>query len=184
MKKFDLKFNLKCCTFFIFICLALWLAILQGKKSQGESSAATKLSEFNRDPQNYNLKLFIIDAGQNKIAEFLAAVADSEDKKMYGLMNLDKLAQNHAMLFTFTKSQIVTMWMKNTRIPLDMIFIDENNLILSIKTNAKPDSTDLISSGQKINKVLEINAGLVKNLQIKVGQKVKFFKNENLPAAK
>jgi uncharacterized membrane protein (UPF0127 family) len=65
------------------------------------------------------------------------------------------------------------MWMKNTRIALDMVFIDKNNQIATIVTNTEPYSLDIISSEKEVKKVLEINAGLVKKFGIKVGQKIK-----------
>jgi uncharacterized membrane protein (UPF0127 family) len=79
------------------------------------------------------------------------------------------------MFFPFYKSQVIVMWMKNTQIPLDMIFIDKHDRIVTIKTHAVPCSLDLISSEKEAKKVLEINAGLVERLGIKVGQKVKIL---------
>ncbi len=87
-------------------------------------------------------------------------------------MNLDYLPINHGMIFDFKKEQIATMWMKNTRIPLDMIFIDKDHHIVNIET-AKPYSLDLISSKAEVVKVLEINAGLAKKFGIKPQDKVK-----------
>jgi len=99
--------------------------------------------------------------------------AITNKEKQYGLMNLEHLAAQNGMLFIFQDSKIIKMWMKNTLIPLDMIFIDENNRIIDIKANNKPLSLKIISSAKKANKVLEINAGLAKKLQIKVGDKIK-----------
>jgi uncharacterized membrane protein (UPF0127 family) len=62
--------------------------------------------------------------------------------------------------------------MKNTLIPLDIIFIDSDNKIVNIHQNAIPMSEKLISSQKKIVKVLEINAGLVKKYKIKIGDKI------------
>jgi uncharacterized membrane protein (UPF0127 family) len=134
---------------------------------------AKELGGFNRDPQNYNVKLQIID-GDKQVAGFLVAVADTNHKRMYGLMNLSKLEANHGMLFEFADNEVVAMWMKNTKIPLDMIFIDENNKIVSIKEDAVPHSLDIISSQEKIDKALEINAGLVKKFGIKIGQQINY----------
>ncbi len=167
-KKIDLKFDLKRFTFFIFVGLAVIFIILQAPQNVDYKG----IVEFNRDLQNYNVKLQILDGKEKKIAEFFVAVADTEYKKIYGLMNLSKLPQDYGMLFPFSKSQMITMWMKNTQIPLDMIFIDKNHLIVTIRTHAVPYSLDLISSEKEVKKVLEINAGLVEKLGIKVGQKV------------
>ncbi len=169
MKKNAKNFNLKRLTFTIFTCLIVILIILQAPKNID----AKEILEFNRDPQNYNVKLTIIDSDKKEIAEFLVAVAKTDESRMFGLMNLDELPKNFGMIFSFKPNQVAVMWMKNTRIPLDMIFIDENNIIANIKTGATPYSLDLISSEVKVEKVLEINAGLVEELGIKIGQKIK-----------
>lgn len=128
--------------------------------------------KFNEDPENYNAKLQIIDEKNNDVAEFDIAIADSNKKRLQGLMHLDVLPQKHGMIFLFENSQVIAMWMKNTLIPLDMIFIDENNIIVNIKTNTTPHSLDIISSVKEVSKVLEINAGLVDTFGIKVGHRI------------
>jgi uncharacterized membrane protein (UPF0127 family) len=127
--------------------------------------------QFNRDLKNYNVKLQIF-AGEHKTAEFSVAIANNDATREYGLMNLSKLNQKRGMLFIFDDSLIIKMWMKNTLIPLDMIFIDENNVIVNIKENAEPLSLAIISSQKMVRKVLEINGGLSKKLGIKNGQKI------------
>jgi uncharacterized membrane protein (UPF0127 family) len=127
--------------------------------------------EFNQDKKNYNLKLEILDKNK-KVAEFFVAVADTDKKRLYGLMNLKNFPRNNGMLFVFDKAAILNMWMKNTNISLDMIFIDENNKIINIAENTTPFSLDVISSQLPCIKVLEINGGLSKILKIKVGQRV------------
>jgi len=157
MKKIVRKFDLKRFTFTFFICVGVISLILQTP----QNIDAKEIVEFNRDWKNYNAKLQIIDLDDKLVSEFLVAIAESEEQKTYGLMNLDELPQNFGMIFPFKKSQVIMMWMKNTRISLDMIFIDESNRIASIKTNALPYSLDIISSEVKVKKVLEINSGLV-----------------------
>ncbi len=126
---------------------------------------------FNRDPKNYNLKIQILDEDK-KVADFIVAVADKKENQIYGLMNLEKMPNNQGMLFIFDDSEIVNMWMRNTMIPLDMIFIDENDIIVNIAQNTQPYSLDLISSNKPVDKVLEINSGLSQKLGIKIGQKI------------
>ena len=65
------------------------------------------------------------------------------------------------------------MWMKNTKIPLDMIFIDKNNKIISISKEAVPESLEVISSEFKVMKVLEINGGLCDKFGIAVGDYIR-----------
>jgi hypothetical protein len=120
--------------------------------------------------------LQIFNQDSKQVAEFTIAIADDDHKKMYGLMNLKHLPENNGMIFTFDKTQVVTMWMKNTLIPLDMLFIDDANIIVNIKTDATPKSLEVISSEKPVKKVVEINGGLSKKLGIEIGQKIKVAK--------
>ena len=131
------------------------------------------IADFNNNPKNYNVKLQIFEQ-QKPIAQFFVALAADANTRNYGLMNLKHLNSKHGMLFLFERQEIVYMWMKNTLIPLDMIFIDANGNIVNIRQNAVPLSLDVISSGQIIDKVLEINSGLCKKLGIKIGQKINY----------
>jgi uncharacterized membrane protein (UPF0127 family) len=168
MKKLNFKFCSKRSTFAILFCLIVTLIILRTPKNLD----AKEVLEFNRDLQNYNVKLQILDQNNHEVTKFFVAIADDDYKKMYGLMNLGTLPKEYGMLFPFFRSQVLTMWMKNTHIPLDMIFIDSKNIITTIKTNAEPKSLEIISSEKPVKKVLEINGGLSEKLGIKVGQKI------------
>ena len=169
-----MKFNLKRFTFFIVIAAALVFAAFKLPKTSLEF-AENQGSNFNSNFKNYNRILDIFAANGNKVASFKVALADSDEKKLYGLMNLNHLPQDHGMVFSFYPSQMVTMWMKNTNIPLDMIFIDADNEIATIKTDTVPQSLDLISSEREVIMAFEINAGLSKKLGLEVGQKVVIF---------
>jgi uncharacterized membrane protein (UPF0127 family) len=76
------------------------------------------------------------------------------------------------MLFDFQREQQVGFWMKNTLIPLDMIFIDGRGRIVSIAQNAKPMSEDVIMSGGQVRAVLEVVGGTVRRLGIAPGDRV------------
>ncbi|MBU6141231.1 MAG: DUF192 domain-containing protein [Proteobacteria bacterium] len=166
-----MKIDKKRLTFFVVSCMIIFLIELQANGKLGLDA----VEGFNRDLKNYNAKLQIFDRDSKKIASFKIATARTEEEKMYGLMNLDKLPKDHGMLFFFRETQVVMMWMKNTKIPLDIIFIDADNEIASIAENTKPYSLDLISSQREIKYALEINAGLVKELGIEVRQKVQIL---------
>ncbi len=168
-----MKFTFKRFIFFVFAGLVAGIIIFNIPKSLD----AEELKQFNRDPKSYNIKLQIFNQDSSKtIAEFMIAVADDDYKKMYGLMNLNHLPENFGMLFKFNKGQVVTMWMKNTMISLDMLFVDKNDIIVNIKHNAEPYSLDIISSEQKVRKVIEINGGISQKLGIKIGQKIRIVK--------
>lgn len=167
-----MKFDFGRFIFFVFVGLIVGLVIFNTPKSLD----AEELKQFNRDPKNYNVKLQILNQGGEQVAKFMVSVADTDYKKMYGLMNLDYLPENFGMLFHFDKTQVVTMWMKNTLIPLDMLFIDDQGNITSIEHDAVPNSLEIISSEKPVQKVIEINGGLSERLEIEVGQKIRILK--------
>lgn len=136
-------------------------------------SYADNFKDFNQNVKNYNKKVEIFDENGLKRAVFKAALADNDGKRRYGLMNLRHLKDENGMLFLFEGRAIIHMWMKNTLIPLDMIFIDHDKIV-KIYKNARPKSLDIISSGKKVNRVLEINSGLVEKYEISVGDEVRF----------
>jgi uncharacterized membrane protein (UPF0127 family) len=82
------------------------------------------------------------------------------------------MPQDAGMLFCFSKSKEVFMWMKNTVLPLDMLFIKKDGTIASIAQNTVPFSEEVISSGVLVSYVLELNAGAVSRFMIKKGNKV------------
>ena len=89
------------------------------------------------------------------------------------------MAPNQGMLFDFGTSIPVTMWMKNTNLSLDMMFISDNGTIINIARNTKPLSLDYINSAGPAKGVLEVLAGTAQRLKIKAGDKVvhAVFKN-------
>jgi uncharacterized membrane protein (UPF0127 family) len=144
----------------IIICsLALFLTALIGK---------------NWDDKNYNAKLQIINSQGNKINDFLVRIASNDKERQNGLMWVKNLPQNYGMIFEFENEQMVYMWMKNTKIPLDMIFIGKDGKIIHINHNAQPESLEIISSMKPAAKVLEINGGLAEKLGIGIGDMVKY----------
>ncbi|MGA9267232.1 MAG: DUF192 domain-containing protein [Rhodomicrobium sp.] len=99
-------------------------------------------------------------------------VADTEAKREQGLMFRRSLSGDHGMIFLFDGEHEITMWMKNTYIPLDMIFIGNDWRVRHIAYDAEPFSTDVISSMRPASRVLEIGAGQAKKLGVSVGDSV------------
>ena len=93
-------------------------------------------------------------------------IADTPYLRSKGLMYRKSMPKNNGMLFIFEKPQIISMWMKNTHIPLDMLFVDKNGIIRHIHENAKPFDETIISSVVPVNFVIELNAGQVKEKNI------------------
>ncbi|MCK5931465.1 MAG: DUF192 domain-containing protein [Fulvimarina manganoxydans] len=99
-------------------------------------------------------------------------IADTDEERRTGLMFREEMAADHGMLFVFDETRMVSMWMENTLIPLDMLFIGEDGTIRTIGRNAKPLSRDIISSKEPVRYVLELNGGAAARLGIAVGDKV------------
>ena len=103
---------------------------------------------------------------------FSVEMATTEEEKTTGLMYRKELAEGKGMLFDFTPEQEVSMWMKNTYIPLDMIFIRADGRILRIAENTEPLSTRIISSRGPAKGVLEVIAGTAQKYGIAAGDRV------------
>lgn len=103
---------------------------------------------------------------------FKTDIADTPELQEKGLMYKKYIPTNYAMTFWFDKPKIIRMWMKNTFIPLDMIFFDENGMIIHLKENAVPHDLTHISSKIPAQGVIELNAGLIQQKKIKVGDKI------------
>jgi uncharacterized membrane protein (UPF0127 family) len=102
-------------------------------------------------------------------AHFKVEVADDAQERGRGLMFVENMPMLSGMLFIYEAPQAVSFWMKNTLIPLDMIFAAPTGEILAIHENAIPGDTTPIPGGDGIQMVLEINGGLVSRLGISVG---------------
>jgi uncharacterized membrane protein (UPF0127 family) len=103
---------------------------------------------------------------------FSVEMATTEQEKETGLMYRKELADGKGMLFDFSPEQQVSMWMKNTFISLDMIFIRADGRILRIAENTVPQSTAIIPSQGLVKGVLEVIAGTAKKYGIAPGDRV------------
>ena len=103
---------------------------------------------------------------------FRVAIADTEEERNRGLMFRSVLDEDEGMLFDFQRPQPVAFWMKNTLIPLDMIFIGADGKIVNIAENTRPYSLDQVPSDGPVTAVLEIGGGLSAELGIKPGDRV------------
>jgi hypothetical protein len=111
-------------------------------------------------------------ATKSGVQVFTVEMATTEEEKTTGLMFRKELADGRGMLFDFSPEQEVTMWMKNTFIPLDMIFIRADGRILRIAENTEPQSTKIIPSMGLAKGVLEVIAGTAKKYGIAPGDRV------------
>jgi uncharacterized membrane protein (UPF0127 family) len=107
-------------------------------------------------------------------ALFEAWRAETTAEKAQGLMHVPDAAMrtDQAMIFVYEPAQRVSMWMKNTLLPLDMLFVDRRGCIVTIKERATPHSLDTIDSRQPVVLVVELKAGTVAAHGIGVGDRV------------
>lgn len=109
---------------------------------------------------------------KNGVQVFSVEMATTEEEKQTGLMYRKELADGKGMLFDFNPEQEVSMWMKNTYVSLDMIFIRADGRILRIAENTEPLSTKIISSRGPARAVLEVVAGTAQKYGIRPGDRV------------
>lgn len=102
-------------------------------------------------------------------ARFQVEVADTLRERGQGLMNVESMPMSAGMLFVYRFEQPVSFWMRNTLIPLDMIFLDRTGTIVTVHENAVPLDETPIFGGDSIQYVLEINGGLSSQLGIVPG---------------
>ena len=103
---------------------------------------------------------------------FTVDVMRTRDELERGLMFRRQLGADRGMLFDFGSPQPVSMWMKNTYLPLDMVFIAADGRVVSVKTDAEPLSETIIPSGGDVLGVLEVNAGTAARIGVKAGDRV------------
>ncbi len=101
-------------------------------------------------------------------------VADTPAQRQIGLMYRKHLDRDAGMIFVFPTAKPVRFWMKNTEIPLDMIFVNGKDRIIGIVANASPYSERLLTVEGDSKYVLEVNAGFCKRFGIKAGDKIEF----------
>lgn len=107
------------------------------------------------------------------IEKFIVEIADDEDERQVGLMFRKDLPAGQGMLFDFGAERLVTMWMRNTPLSLDMVFVNRLGEIVRIAEGTTPFSTDIVSSGEPVLYVLELNAGEAQATGIRRGDTVR-----------
>ncbi len=122
-------------------------------------------------PDNGDVLTIVTATGEHR---FEVEIADDDEERRIGLMYRTSLPENAGMLFDFgPETAIRSMWMKNTLIPLDMAFIDQNGRIVRIAAETTPRSLASISSGAPVLAVLEVNGGRFEALGVKEGDLVR-----------
>ncbi len=104
---------------------------------------------------------------------FQVEVMRTEAERARGLMFRRYLPPDRGMLFLFDREQIVAMWMKNTFIPLDMVFVGRDGRVVSIAADTEPMSEAVVASAGPANAVVELNAGAAARMGLKAGDRVR-----------
>jgi len=140
----------------------------------GRSPAPTQ--EQKPAEKNYNTIPLSIISASGKRVDLRVETATTPDSRMYGLMFRTSLPEHSGMLFIYDKDQPQAFWMKNTLIPLDVIYINSKKQIVSIKTMTpcKTEKCPLYPSDAPAQYVLETNAGFTANNGIAIGNTVEF----------
>ena len=107
------------------------------------------------------------------LARFAIEVADDGAERAQGLMHREKLAMSAGMLFVYERPQRAGFWMKNTLIPLDMIFADPQGRVTAVHANAVPGDETPIDGGKGVQLILEINGGLAARMGIVPGAELR-----------
>jgi uncharacterized membrane protein (UPF0127 family) len=105
---------------------------------------------------------------------FKVELAETPEQMAQGLMFRRSLAEDAGMLFDYKSPTEATMWMRNTLIPLDMLFVDAQGRIVNINQRAVPQSLDVISAAAPVRAVIELNGGTAARLGIAPGDRVEY----------
>jgi len=143
----------------------LWLVAAASVASLFVFSAEAQLQRFATS------ELTIVSAtGPHR---FTVEVAETPEQMEQGLMFRRTMAPDAGMLFDYKTPIVATMWMRNTLIPLDMLFVDTQGRIVNIHERAVPESLDVIAAAAPIRAVIELNGGTAARLGIAPGDHVK-----------
>jgi hypothetical protein len=137
-----------------FVLCALWLAVVAAQSAHAAGRHTVEI------------------ATKSGVHSFAVELAATDAERSKGLMYRRELPEGRGMLFDFHRDQDVSMWMQNTYISLDMIFIKGDGRILRIAENTTPMSTRVITSGGPVRAVLEVIAGTARKYGIAPGDRV------------
>lgn len=157
----------------LLILLLVSLALIACSKDQPEAEEQIiEGTEF-----RFDAILTLESANGSPKASYEIEIASSREASMQGLMYRESMEENQGMFFDPEGLSDTAFWMKNTYIPLDIIFIDTKKQVKYIVENTVPFSEKLIECPEPYRYVLELNAGQVNKNEIKIGDKIKWIEN-------
>ncbi|MGH8177419.1 MAG: DUF192 domain-containing protein [Steroidobacter sp.] len=142
------------------------LALLFGALARADDPDARQLDQFFA---RSTLQIATPDA---RLHTFDIWIADDDARRARGLMFIRQLADDEGMLFIYPRAQPIGMWMKNTFIPLDMLFVRADGRVERVAENTTPQSLETIESGKPVLAVVELKAGTAARLKISSGAQV------------
>ena len=134
------------------------------------------------EPQVLEKSGLVVESGERTFRFEVELAAEAEERRV-GLMHRREMGADRGMLFDFGRVQPVSMWMRNTYIPLDMLFIDEGGEVVNIAVDTVPHSEAILSSAGPVRFVLEVPAGTTRMLGIGPGDVVRHEAIGNAPDA-
>lgn len=156
----------------LFLCVALSLPLMmssailpEAHKAKAETAKVAPAGEYQAELET---KTLTIRTAQGSF-EFTVEIADEPRERQKGLMFRETMPTKHGMLFDFGETRRIQMWMRNTPLSLDMIFMTPDGEVVRIAERTTPFSDAIIDSNVPISHVLEVNAGVAKLIGLKVG---------------
>ena len=143
------------------VAAALFLALAGPALAQQDQPSALPTHE----------ERLVIETGEGTF-DYSVEIAQTGAERATGLMHREEMAGDHGMLFRFEAPRPITMWMKNTLIPLDMIFIRPDGTVAGFHENAEPHSEAVIASPEPVLFVLELNGGKADEMGLAKGDTV------------
>lgn len=140
-------------------------AALGGFSARSQQPAIEPLSAFAQG-------VLAIRTRAGNVHHFSIWIADRQDRQEQGLMFVRKLEDHRGMLFIYPRDEHIAMWMKNTLLSLDMLFIRTDGTIAHIAANTKPQSLDIIEAPGFMRAVLELEGGTAERLGIHAGDRI------------
>jgi uncharacterized membrane protein (UPF0127 family) len=151
----------------LLLALALAVSGAACKNSAGQRQTASA------GPSEAPASTVVVDTGDRRVT-FNVELARTEPEREKGLMFREHLASDAGMLFLFERPSVQAFWMKNTLIPLDMVFIGADHAVVGVVANAQPLTLTARTVGEPSQYVLEIGGGLAARLGIRAGSRVEF----------
>lgn len=158
--------------------LAFLLLLIGTISCTGERDGVQTPAESEQRVLNYSASVSFVDMNGDTISTIDAAVADDDESRSAGLMNVPSMPEDAGMVFIFENNQPRSFWMANTPLSLDIIFANSNFEIVRIHRNTQPYSARSIESGRPAQYVVEVNAGYAVNHDIREGMSIVIERSE------